>query len=128
MKTIEVALVIWLSKNNSFYLQTRSENGPLDQMLEFPGGKLEPNESPKEAAVREFEEETQFQLTPSHTLQPFKIYSYSYPDRTVKLHTFILRDEELEFKNKTWYKIKYSNDILAANEEIINDLLDYINL
>lgn len=53
--------------------------------LEFPGGRIEPGETPQEAARRETREETG--LTPP-ALSFVTAFSYLYPDRSLTLHFF----------------------------------------
>ncbi|MDH3427947.1 MAG: NUDIX domain-containing protein, partial [Gemmatimonadota bacterium] len=52
---IAVAL-IWDS--GRLFIQRRPVDGLLGGLWEFPGGKVEPGESPRQAAVREVVEET----------------------------------------------------------------------
>lgn len=122
MKEIFVSIVVWINRNNEVHLQTRNEEGLLNNFLEFPGGKIEKGELPIDAARREFIEETNYPLTESATLLHFKDYCYTYPDRKVKLHVFILKDDILEKQCNEWYPLEFSPRILKANEEIFNDL------
>ncbi|MDE7061942.1 MAG: NUDIX domain-containing protein, partial [Lachnospiraceae bacterium] len=55
MKTIKVAAAIIMHDNMIF--ATQRGYGEFKDGWEFPGGKLEPGESPQEALVREIREE-----------------------------------------------------------------------
>ena len=57
----DTALVIVLDKTSKYVLLTRERDGSVW----FPGGKLEANETPIAAAIRELEEETGLKLAPS---------------------------------------------------------------
>ena len=57
----DTALVVILDKTSKYVLLTREKNGSVW----WPGGKLEPNETPVNAAIRELEEETGLKLIPS---------------------------------------------------------------
>ena len=57
----DTVLVIVHDKTSKYVLLTREKNGSVW----FPGGKLEVNETPIAAAIRELEEETGLKLSPS---------------------------------------------------------------
>lgn len=113
-----------------FWMQSRSESGPLDGLLEFPGGKIEPGESPKNCAKREFLEEAGVEL--SHAEQ-FKIVSHDYLDRSVCLYVHYAHGEGVEPTGGEWYDFNYTSKSMGykgrlpeVNYEIIDDLLSYI--
>jgi len=117
-------------------MQTRREDGPLDGFLEFPGGKIEEGETPKEAALREFHEEvaTLGNALRLDRVSAFKNYSYDYPDRSVVLFTFIGQMAEGTLEQSGWHKIDFEKPlegieekILEANHDLIKDLSLYFH-
>ncbi|MBK8197523.1 MAG: 8-oxo-dGTP diphosphatase MutT [Acidobacteria bacterium] len=59
-------------------LAQRPEGKQLAGLWEFPGGKLEPGETPEAALVRELEEELSITVNES-ALEPLTFASFSYP-------------------------------------------------
>lgn len=72
MKTIEVVAAI-IKKNNKI-LATRRGYGEFINKWEFPGGKIEPNESQKEALTREIKEELNIDIN----IEEFALTIYHY--------------------------------------------------
>jgi 8-oxo-dGTP diphosphatase len=58
---IAIAVVEW---EGQFLVGQRPEGVPLAGLWEFPGGKIEPGETPEAAAVRECQEETGLTVEP----------------------------------------------------------------
>lgn len=55
--TLLVVAAILINEKNEILLTQRPEGKSLAGLWEFPGGKIEPDESPEEALVRELKEE-----------------------------------------------------------------------
>ena len=80
-KTIEVAAAVIID-NNKILLAKRL-TGYLNDLWEFPGGKIEANETPHAAAIREIDEELGIKIEANKTLL---ILEHEYPDKRVRLH------------------------------------------
>ncbi len=131
---IPVAIIILIKDINEisckFWMQERVEDGPLNGLLEFPGGKIEKGESSEIAAKREFLEEANVELA---NAELFKIQSFEYQDRSVCLFVHFAKGDEVTPKNGDWFEFNYNEKSLAykgrlpeVNYEIIDDLLNYI--
>ncbi len=114
-----------------FWMQKRSEKGALDQLWEFPGGKIEAQESPKDACLREVREETGYQASELQ-MQLFKVYPFTYPDRSVCLYPFLVWAPEFGDKPTLgeWVDVNQeglaSYKLLPANEKICQDVITYL--
>ena len=83
MKTLNVVAAI-IKKENKI-LATKRGYGEFVNMWEFPGGKIEANESQKDALIREIKEELDC------TIQPTKFalnLEYQYPTFYLKMACF----------------------------------------
>jgi mutator protein MutT len=75
-------------RGGSVLLSQRSEGTHLAGAWEFPGGKIEPGESPAEAVGREIREELGIGL---EGIEPFRFAYHQYADARVLLLTFLCR-------------------------------------
>jgi 8-oxo-dGTP diphosphatase len=80
---IDVAVGVVLRDDGSFLLAQRPVGKPMAGYWEFPGGKLEVNESVFDALVREFDEELGLHILTAH---PWVQRLVVYPHATVRLH------------------------------------------
>lgn len=89
MKKIEVAGAILL-KEGKILCARRKESALayISKKFEFPGGKLEPGESPKEALHRELLEEMDLFVS-MEDMQEFYVAEHQYPDFFIKMHCFL---------------------------------------
>ena len=74
-----------ISRNDQLYIQQRLPDDVWGGLWEFPGGRLKEGETPKDAAVREALEETEFQVI---DLKNFSTVVHYYTKYRVTLHSF----------------------------------------
>jgi 8-oxo-dGTP diphosphatase len=87
---IEVSAGIVRSGNEILCFQRGpSKYRYLSNKFEFPGGKIEPGETPYEALVREFREELKVDIS-KNNIQPLCTVEHTYPNFSVRLHAFII--------------------------------------
>lgn len=108
---IEVALAVAV-RSGKVLVARRGEGSHLEGLWEFPGGKIEPGESPLAAASRELREETALE---GGTCEPLTVFVHSYPDRQITIHAFVVREPAGEVRtdgDRPWDWV--SSDDLAA--------------
>ena len=90
MKTLLVSAVALIDKEGRVLLAQRPPGKSLAGLWEFPGGKVEPGETPEQALIRELKEELAID-TWSSCLAPLTFASHSYPDFHLLMPLFACR-------------------------------------
>ena len=85
MKITHVAIGIVVDDGLVLVSRRRSAD-PLGGYWEFPGGKVEPGETPEQCLHRELREELNITVA---IRSPFPTFEYSYPHVKVCLHPFL---------------------------------------
>ncbi|KGY08650.1 8-oxo-dGTP diphosphatase MutT [Vibrio sinaloensis] len=82
MKRIHiVAGIIFNQDKSQVFITKRPDDKHKGGFWEFPGGKVEPEESVEQALVRELEEEIGIVTTQQ---QPFEHLEFDYPEKSLK--------------------------------------------
>lgn len=116
---IEVSAAI-IHKGETILIAQRNRHKAQGLMWEFPGGKLEANESAQESLVREIKEELNIDIEVG---ERFGENIHEYPAGTIKLIAFyaqwISGDlKPTEHENIRWVKIKELNDFEFAPADV----------
>ena len=84
MKTIRVAAAIMIEQGKVF--ATQRGYGEFKDGWEFPGGKIEPEETPEDAIVREIKEELDTEV---QVVKLLDTVEYDYPKFHLSMDCFI---------------------------------------
>lgn len=90
MKTVLVSAVALIDVDGRVLLAQRPEGKSLAGLWEFPGGKVEPGETPEVALIRELHEELGIDTWQS-CLAPLTFASHSYEDFHLLMPLFAFR-------------------------------------
>lgn len=90
MKTLLVSAVALVDADGRILLAQRPAGKTMAGLWEFPGGKVEPGETPEVALIRELQEELGVDTWQS-CLAPLSFASHSYDDFHLIMPLFICR-------------------------------------
>ncbi|MBN7784443.1 8-oxo-dGTP diphosphatase MutT [Ponticoccus gilvus] len=90
MKITLVSAVALIDPDGRVLLAQRPEGKSMAGLWEFPGGKVEPDETPEAALIRELHEELGIETWES-CLAPLTFASHSYPDFHLLMPLFACR-------------------------------------
>lgn len=118
--------IVW-SADGRYLLAQRPKGRIWDGYWEFPGGKIEPGEAPREAINRELTEELGIRVTRA---DPWLLKVFDYPHARVRLHFFNVREWSgtpvcLEGQQLHWQGLGAPCEVgplLPANEPILRAL------
>ena len=104
IQKIEAAAAV-IKKDDLYFIQKRPSKGLLADLWEFPGGKMNRGEAPKEALRRELKEELGVSLVSAKHLLHIK---HSYTKFQVRLHVWCCQVKPLPCADKThkWVRLK----------------------
>ena len=90
MKIVLVSAVALIDSDGRVLLAQRPEGKSMAGLWEFPGGKVEPGESPEAALIRELKEELDIDTWQS-CLAPLTFASHAYPEFHLLMPLFACR-------------------------------------
>ncbi len=85
-KTVHVVGAIIENNKNEIFCALRSSEMTLPNYWEFPGGKIEENETPQEALAREIKEEFNCEISVGEKVEDT---TYEYEKVIVRLETYL---------------------------------------
>lgn len=119
-----------LRDRNKVLIAQRGKGKHQEYKWEFPGGKLEENESDEDALKREFQEELDIDIKVDNFLCEV---IYNYPQMEVKIRSYFISTNNKDIKNlehesMQWVSIeelkKY--DLVAADVFIVDKILENV--
>lgn len=132
MKILLVAACALIDADRRVLIAQRPEGKQLAGLWEFPGGKLEPGESPEAALIRELEEELGI-CTQSACLAPLSFASHSYETFHLLMPLYVCRKwqgvpEAREHAALKWVRPQALRDypMPPADEPLIASLCDLL--
>lgn len=130
MKHIEVVCAVIKNEKDEIFCCKRGPGRALEGYFEFPGGKVELNETHEETIIREIKEELKTDILPIRYIcksyyeyieleKPFSITMYAYECKLIN------GDLELtEHTEKKWVKKEDLYNLKFANADL--PIIDYI--
>ena len=85
-----VAAVVLVDADGRVLLAQRPDGKQMAGLWEFPGGKVDPGETPEAALIRELREELGIDVAAS-CLAPFTFASHAYPDFHLLMPLYVCR-------------------------------------
>ena len=124
-KQVHVAVGV-IYRDRKFFLTKRADNVHQGGKWEFPGGKVEANETVAQALARELKEEVAIEVL---ACEPLIVIEHDYGDKCVRLDVHIVDDftgtaHGAEGQQGKWVALNELDDYSfpAANVEIIEKI------
>ena len=128
MKTVKVVAAIIIHEGKVF--ATQRGYGEFKDGWEFPGGKIEPGETPEAALIREIEEELDTEIEVIDLLDKVE---YDYPNFHLSMDCFISKIKTgnlvlKEHEASKWLSIDNLSEVdwLPADLLLIDKIKDYL--
>jgi len=124
MKRVVAGLIV---KDGKLLVCQRTRHQTMPLKWEFPGGKIEEGEQPRDALRRELEEELGIRATVGDEV---KRIQHEYPNGgMVELRFFIVREYQREIENRIFRDMQWAEpkdlpafDFLEADLTLVSDL------
>ncbi len=127
-----VAACALVDQDRRILIARRPAGKPMAGLWEFPGGKLEPGETPEDTVIREFAEELAVTIKKA-CLAPLTFASHDYPDFHILMPLFICRRWEgnpvaREAQDLKWVRANRLREfpMPPADEPLISHLADLL--
>jgi 8-oxo-dGTP diphosphatase len=125
MKRVVAAVI---EKDSKILVCQRTRHQTMPLKWEFPGGKIEEGEQPRDALRRELEEELGIHATIGDEIARVQ---HTYPNGgTVELRFFLVREYAGEMENRIFRDLQWSvpknlesYDFLEADASLVKDLV-----
>ena len=131
-KIIYVSACVIVDIDNKILVATREHKSDFKTYWEFPGGKLNKNETPENCLIREIKEEIGVDLE-NFCFSPLTFSLNEYDDFNILLLLYICREnvgiiKSNENQNIKWLFVKdlYNCNLLPADRELIPYIRDSV--
>jgi 8-oxo-dGTP diphosphatase len=126
MKRVVAALIV---QDGKLLVCQRTRHQTMPLKWEFPGGKIEEGEQPRDALRRELEEELGITATIGDEVARFQ---HEYPNGgMVELRFYVVREFKGELENRIFKEIRWAKpkelprfDFLEADLTLVKDLAE----
>lgn len=132
MKIVLVSAAALIDRDGRVLLAQRPEGKSMAGLWEFPGGKVEPDETPEAALVRELNEELGIETWDS-CLAPLTFASHAYDDFHLLMPLFACRKwngivQPKESQTLKWVEAKAMKEypMPAADIPLVSILRDWL--
>jgi len=126
MSLVHVAVGVVLNSRNEVLIALRAKQAHQGGLWEFPGGKVEADETIQQALVRELKEELDII---AECFKPLVVIEHDYGDKTVRLDVWLVTRFDGVPVGCEGQQVKWANiDVLtgyefpAANKKIIEKI------
>ena len=124
MKQVTAALIV---RGDTLLVCQRTRHQPMPLKWEFPGGKIEYGEQPRDALIRELDEELGIRATVGDEIARIR---HTYRNgNAVELRFYEVREFEGEIENRIFRDVRWVRrselpeyDFLEADQTLVRDL------
>jgi 8-oxo-dGTP diphosphatase len=115
-----------IERDGEVLIAQRKRGGRHELKWEFPGGKVEPGESPSHALVRELHEELGIHAEVDEEITR---YEFAYPrGATIQLIFLRVRRFEGEIRNAVFEQVKWERRVNLTSYDFLDGDVEFVRL
>ncbi len=119
-----VVVAAIIERDGQILIGQRRDGGRHARQWEFPGGKLEPGETPRKALERELDEELGIRARIGAEITR---YEYQYPGRpTIQLKFYRVREFQGELTNRVFRQIRWESPQRLPEYDFVAGDVDFV--